>query len=159
MRAARVFKLGKHAQKIERFRSGVDGFENAAGQVIFDGTDHRGGFAAGAKHRIDEVRGGGLAVGPGDPGEREALVGPPEEVAGGERERLPSMRHLNPPVRKIGRRGRFADHGQGAAGQRIGGELATVGLTAGEGEEQGLRRDAARIELDGGDRGLGEFRR
>jgi hypothetical protein len=66
---------------------------------------------------------------------------------------------LNPTVREIVRRGRFADHGQRAARQRIGGELAAVGLTAREGEEQGLRRDAARIELDCGNLGLGEFRR
>ena len=85
--------------------------------------------------------------------------GRPKEVAGGERERLAAVRHLDPAAGEIGRRGRFADHGQGATGQRIGGELAAVGLTAGEGEEEGLRGDAARIELDGGDLGLGEFRR
>ena len=113
----------------------------------------------GAEHGIDQVRRGGLAVGPGDAGEKEAFVGPSKEVAGGERERLAAVRHLNPAAGEIGRRGRFADHGQGAAGQRIGGELAAVGLTAGEGEEERLRGDAARIELDGGDRGLGEFRR
>ena len=159
VRAARAFQLGEQTQKIERFRRGVDGFEDAARQVILDGADHGGGLAGGAEHGIDQVRRRGLAVGPGDAGQKEAFVGPSKEVAGCERERLTAVRHLDPAAGEIGRRGRFADHRQGATGQRIGGELAAVGLTAGEGEEEGLRGDAARIELDGGDLGLGEFRR
>ena len=69
------------------------------------------------------------------------------------------MRHLNPAAGEIRRRGRFGDYGQGATGQRVGGELPAVGLTAREGEEQGLRGDAARIVLQCGHRLLGEFRR
>ena len=101
VRAARAFQFGEQAQQIERFRRRVDRLEHAAGQVILDGADHRGGLAGGAQHRIDQVRGGGLAVGPGDAGESEALVGPPEEIARGERERLPAVLHLNPAAREI----------------------------------------------------------
>jgi hypothetical protein len=46
---------------------------------------------------------------------------------------------LNPAAGKIWWRRRLADYGEGAAGERIGGELAAIGLTAGEGEEEGLR--------------------
>ena len=141
--AAGAFQPGEQTQEIERFRGGIDGFEDAAGQMVFDCPDHGGGLAGRAEHRIDEVGGGGLAVGPGDAGERETFVGPPVEVAGGERERLAAVRHLNPAGAETGRRGRFGDYGQGAGGQRFGGELAAVGLAAGEGEEEGLRGDAA----------------
>src|ERR1019366_8770205 len=154
-----AFQLGEQTQKVERFRGGVDGFQDAAGQVVFDCPDHGGGFSAGAEHRIDEVRGGGFAVGPGDAGERETFVGPAIEVAGGKRKRLAAVRYLNPAGGEVGRRGRVRDHCQGAAGQGIGGELAAIGLTAREGEEEGVRGDAPRIVLERGHRGLGELRR
>ena len=120
--------------------------QDAARQVIFDGADHRGGLAGRAQHRIDQVRGGGLAVGAGDAGEKQAFVGPAEEIARRQRQRLAAVRHLNPAAGEIGGRGGFAGHGHGAARQRIGRELASVGLTAGEGKEERLpgRRAANR---------------
>src|ERR1035438_2942546 len=56
VRPAGAFQLGEQAQKVERFRGGVDGFQDAARQVVFDCPDHGGGFSAGAEYRIDEVR-------------------------------------------------------------------------------------------------------
>ena len=49
VRAARLFQFREQAQQVERFRRGVDGFEDAARQVILDGADHRGGIAAAAR--------------------------------------------------------------------------------------------------------------
>src|ERR1017187_9315281 len=55
VRAAGAFQLAEQTQKIERLRSGIGGFQDAAGQVVLDGADHGGGFAGGAKYGIDQV--------------------------------------------------------------------------------------------------------
>ena len=80
--------------------------------------------AGGAQHGIDQVGGGGLAVGAGDAGERDPLVRPAVEIARGERQRLPAVLHLDPAARETpGGAGDSLDHRHRAARQRVGGEL------------------------------------
>ena len=97
---AYAFEFREQAQKIERFRGSVDGFEDAASQVVLDGADHGGSFATGAEDGIDEVRRGGFTVGPGDAGQKNALVGPTIEVTGGERRAPGGRAPLESSVRR-----------------------------------------------------------
>jgi hypothetical protein len=48
VRPAGLLELAEQAHQVERFRSGVDGWKHAAGNVILDGPDHGGGLAGGA---------------------------------------------------------------------------------------------------------------
>ena len=130
--------------QVERFRRGIHGRQHAPRQVILDGADQRRGVARRAQHRIDQIRRGGLAVGAGDAGEPEALVGLAVEVARRQRQRLPAVLHLNPARGQALRRGPgFAGHRHRAARQCVLGELAPVGAAARKSEEQVARAPRA----------------
>src|ERR1035438_8408248 len=94
MRAARGFQFCEETVQVERFRRGVDGRQDAPGQMVLDGPDQRGGFAGGAQNGIDQIRRGGFAVGAGDAGEGDALVRMAIEIAGGQRQRVTAVRKL-----------------------------------------------------------------
>ena len=157
--AALLAQLREEAYQLERFGRGIDGLEDAARQVILDGADEGGGVAGGAQHRIDQVRGGGFAVGAGDAGEPEAFIGISVKSAGGEGQRLAAVLDLHPATGQFGERAGLAGNGGGTARGCVTGEFAAVGPRAREGKEQEPLGDAPGIVIEAGDGGLGKLGR
>ncbi len=106
MRSAGSFQFGEEPVQIERFGRSVHRRQHAPRQMILDGADQRGGLARGAQDGIDQIRCGGLAVGAGDAGESDALVGTAVEIARGQSQGLAAVFDFNPGRGEGFRRGR-----------------------------------------------------
>ena len=161
VRAAGALQLREQPHQVQRFRRGIHGRQHAPRQMILDGADQRRGVARRPQHRIDQVRGGGLAVGSGDARQPQPLVRLAVKVARRQCQRLPAVLHLNPARGQSpgGPSLRFAGHRHRAARQRVLGELAPVGAAARKGKEQEARSHAPRIVIQSADVGAGKLRR
>ena len=147
--------------QVQRFRRGIHGRQHAPRQVVLDGADQRRGAARRPQHRIDQVRGGGLAVGPGDAGQPEALVRLAVEVARRQCQRLPAVLHLNPARGPRPRPG-ASDSLATATAPRASASsanLAPVGAAARKRKKQEPFSHPPRIVLQPADIGAGKLRR
>ena len=90
----RCFQFRREAHDIQRLRSRVRRRANFARQPIFDGPDQSRDLARRPQDRVDQISGGGLAVGAGDAGEAHAFIGLLVEISRGDRQRLAAVLHF-----------------------------------------------------------------
>ena len=128
-------------------------------QAIFDGSDQAGDLARGAQNRVDQVRGGGFAVGAGDSGERYAFIRLPVEIARGDRQRLPAVLHFNPGAAKLSRyptgHRRLAHERTRTLRDRVSRKLAAVDARSWKCKKHEILLHPARIVLQARDRQRG----
>lgn len=80
------------------------------------------------QHRLEQIGGGRLAVGPGDGQRRQAIGRAAEPVGGDRRQRRPRIRDHDPWSRFFRRM--LAEHRGGPQRQRLGNKSVSVGLVA-----------------------------
>ena len=159
VRTARLLEIAEEAHQIERFRVVFDSRKHAAGDMILDGPDHGGGLAGGAQYRIGQIGGGGFSVRARNTGQPQPLVGPPIEIARGQRQGLPSVINLNPSRGQIFGRRRLGHHRERALRQCVLRKPAAIGVRAGKREKQIAGIHVARVVLDSAHLRCGKLRR
>ena len=102
---------------------------------------HPGGF----EDRGENVRGRGLAVGAGDPDQRELLARTAEELRGKRGERQPPVLTWNHGVRVPGRSRSLGEHRDRTSRDGLAHVRRAVGLLSAQRDEHGSRGRLARV--------------
>ena len=150
---ATIAHVRQHRLQLQRLRRRLVGGPRLVPEHVLDGADHAGGQAARAQQRLDQIRGRGLAVGPGDSDQRELARWMPVVGAGKPRQRHPRRRHEHLSDGEVGDRLALGDDDGRAAPDRVGDEATAVLLEARHRHEAGARLDAARVARDRRHRG------
>ena len=143
---------GQQALQVGRLRRGPVEWNGAAVDADAGGAHDARRQAGRAEDRLEQVRGGRLAVGPGHTDKREAFGRPGEERGGHRTHRPPDLRHDDLCARDG--HGTLDDDGNGAGGLGRRGEVVSVHMVAGHAEEERARAHVARAVRDVRDGGL-----
>ena len=132
---------------------GVLGGHTVAGPAVDQGAEQGRGAAGTVGQMLDQVGGGGFAVGAGDPDQGKASTGlGPErgrQKARPARQGFGTDQHRIAGTRRLGRRGRRSDHGRHSAGlQRLGPEATPIHLGPRQPHKQGAPAHPPRIAAD-----------
>ena len=147
---------GQQTMHLRRFRCGEGAGDGHAAGKDLDRSDEPGALAQGGQDRIDEVRGGGLAVGARHAvqGGRTAVLRPAAENCSRQRTHQPAGligevdRHRQLPQQAPAFR--IGQHCRGAGGSRRSGEAGTVVACARQRHVQIPRLDLAGIDGESG---------
>jgi hypothetical protein len=127
--------------------------ESPTGEAGVHRADDPGAAAGGGEHGLDEVGGGGLAVGAGHADERHPVGGPPQPAGDQQAERRDAGGHDD--LRQVDRKLFLDDQRRGPALGGGAGEAVTVDRQAAHGHEDLAGREPARIVGDPADRDVG----
>ena len=131
-------------------RGGAAGGEHTVPDQVLVGADeaHLGSQRT-LQHRLQEIGGGGLAVGAGDSHTGELFRRMAEPVGGDQSQGGPGVLSHQPGTRKV----RFpaAEYRRRSLFKGLGDEVLTVGLVARQGREEVPRRYGAGVVADAGD--------
>src|SRR5262249_2148957 len=137
---------------LEGFRSGLPRGYAHVRDAILHGADDARAPPLGGKESIHQVRGGGLAVGAGDPDDDQAAGGMAEVCVGETSQRLAGGGHEYPRnIAALEWIRAFEDHGRGAAREGVLDIATTILLEPGNGDEDLPRLDLPRVIGDPAD--------
>ena len=151
MRTAALLQLMQHAVQIERLGRCIHCRSHFSRYPIFNGPHQQRGLPGGSQNRVDQESSGGFPIGPRHPRQAQPAIRLSIEVARGQRQRAPSMLHLDPQAAKIIRRRKLACHGHRAFIQRGLRKLPAVGSRSRKREEQEAWLHAPRVVLQAPD--------
>ena len=150
--ASRVPHPGQEHLQLKGLGGGPLRRENLLSNHILVGADQAHGFSPGLQNGLEEVCGGGLPVGPGNPHHGHSLGRVAEEVSARHRQRpagIPDPHPGNLPFRR-----RLAQHRRRPGGQGLRNKAVSVHRVAAEGYKQipwsyrpGVIADAADLRL------------
>ena len=143
---------------------GVLGRKAVAGPAVHQGAEQGGGLARRGGQMLNQIGGGGFAIGAGDTDQLQLLAGllpnSGSQGAGPGGQRFGHHQHRIGTCGGIGGGGGGADHRGGGAGcQHLAPEAAAINAAAGQAHEQGSRAKAARITADAADLRIRQPRR
>ena len=149
MGAARLPHLGQQGLQVPGLRRGpLRGDHGIADHVLVRADEAHLGPQHLLQHRLQEIRGGGLAVGAGDADHGHVLRRVAVEVGPQHRQGPAGVRHLD--VGEVPLRRRLAHHRGGAALRRLANEGVAVRRKAPHGHEQVPGPDGPGVVADAG---------
>ena len=140
---ARVEHLAKRPLQIDRLGRGAHDRPNLSSDPALDGAEQAGPAARRFQDRVQQVRGGRLAVRAGDTGDLELARRLAEEHVRRGRHRSARGRHHELGNLRLDRP--LDDEDDGAVLDRLTGEVVAVRVLAGDAEERRTGGDGARV--------------
>ena len=137
--------LGQHRLELQRLRRRLIGHAGLGADHVLDRADDSGAQPPRAQERVHQVRRGGLAVGAGDPHQRERGRRMPVERPGQASQRPARRGHEHLGDAQAAQRISLGHHQPRAAGHRVGHEAPGVLLEAGNRDEAIAGLDATRV--------------